>query len=135
MEGMSNIVFPGWVDRAKIEALAQRSHAALAPYHNTDDFIITIPNKVIDALALGLPVLSPLSGEVGELIVKNDVGLIYGEFAGRSLVSCIQNLASKPDFQSTLSKNSKRLFQDRFSFEIVYGGLVRHLELLAKSVK
>lgn len=132
MEGLNNVSFPGWVDRAKIEALALRSSAALAPYHNSDNFMMNIPNKVIDSLALGLPVLSPLRGEVRRLISDFDVGLSYGPVVDKTLESCIANLAAMPDLRKKLSDNALKLFRERFSFETVYGGLVSHLEMLAQ---
>lgn len=133
MVGLTNVFFPGWIDRAKIEALALRSSATVAPYHNSADFMMSIPNKVIDSLALGLPVLSPLLGEVGHLIIDSAVGLSYGPATGKTLAQCIEDLATKPGLHDELSGNALRLFQERFSFEKVYGGLVERLERLARS--
>ncbi len=132
MSGLSNVFFPGWIDRAKVESLARRSCAALAPYYNSDDFVLSIPNKVIDYLALGLPLLSPLSGEVRSLISESEVGISYGPVAEKTLESCIEDLAAKPDLRKKLSDNAQRLFQLRFSYEMVYGGLVGHLESMAR---
>ena len=131
MAGLSNVFFPGWIDRDKIEALAMRSSAALAPYHNSEDFVMSIPNKVIDSLALGLPVLSPLHGEVGALISDSEIGMSYGNATGQSLLQCIEDLGTKPGLRDRLSANALQLYQKRFSFETVYGGLVKHLEMLA----
>lgn len=133
MAGLTNVYFPGWIDRDKIEALAIRSSAALAPYHNSEDFVMSIPNKVIDSLALGLPVLSPLRGEVKRLISDSGIGMSYGAATGKTLAQCIEDLATTPGLRDELSGNALQLFQERFSFETVYGGLVRHLEMLALS--
>jgi glycosyltransferase involved in cell wall biosynthesis len=131
MAGLSNVFFPGWIERDQIEALALRSSAALAPYRNSEDFMMSIPNKVIDSLALGLPVLSPLRGEVGALISDSEIGMSYGNTIGKSLLQCIDDLATMPSLRDRLSNNALQLFQRRFSFETVYSGLVKHLELLA----
>lgn len=132
MSGLNNVYFPGWIDRAKIKALALRSSATIAPYHNSEDFVMSIPNKVIDSLALGLPVLSSLRGEVMRLISDFGVGMSYGAATGKTLLQCIEDLATKPGLHDELSGNALQLFQERFSFETVYGGLVRHLEMLAQ---
>jgi len=133
MAGLSNVFFPGWIDRDKIEALAIRSSATLAPYHNSEDFVMSIPNKVIDSLALRLPVLSPLRGEVERLISDSGIGMSYGVATGKTLAQCIEDLATKPGLRDELSGNALQLFKERFSFETVYGGLVRNLEMLAQS--
>lgn len=129
--GLGNVVFPGWVDRAKIEVLARRSFAALAPYRNSPDFMMSIPNKVIDALALGLPILSPLRGEVEQLIATYRVGMVYGTSPANSLHDCVVQLMKAPELQAEMSENARRLHGQKFSFETVYGGLVGALEQLA----
>ena len=130
--GLSNVFFPGWIDRAKIEALARRSMAGLAPYYNSDDFILSIPNKVLDYMGLGLPILSSLSGEVGNLISRYNVGLGYGPMFGESLEKCIYDLSVTPGLFEKISKNSTGLFNEKYGFVSVYGGLVSHLEMLAQ---
>jgi glycosyltransferase involved in cell wall biosynthesis len=131
MENIPNVCFPGWVDRAQIEALAERSQAALAPYRNIDNFTKNLPNKVIDALALGLPILSPLHGEVANMIAEHNVGMQYGNAPGRSLLECIDVLRTATDQQKLMATNARELFRLKFSFRMVYGGLVRHLVSMA----
>ena len=91
---------------------------------------MNIPNKVVDALSLGVPVLSPLQGEVAKLITDHGVGLRYGTDSGKSLAQCIELLMENPALRQQLSKNALHLYQEKFSFEKVYGGLVKHLEAL-----
>ena len=133
MDGVPNVHFPGWIDRARIEALARRSTAALAPYRNTDDFMMSIPNKVIDALALGVPLLSPLRGEVLGLITGFGVGMAYGKGSGVTLEQVITRLKAEPQLRAAMSSKAHALYCERFSFETVYGGLVDFLERLARS--
>lgn len=131
MSGLPNVTFPGWVNRAQVEALAERSIAALIPYKNTDDYMRSIPNKVIDAFLLGLPILTPLRGEVEKLISGHNVGLRYGTDTSLSLHDCIQMLIDNPELQRQMSQNARTLYQEKFLFEKVYGDFVKHLETLA----
>lgn len=133
MAGLSNVYFPGWIDRPKIEVLAERCQAALAPYLNRENFIRNIPNKIVDALSLGLPILSPLQGEVAKLIAEHGVGMRYGTDTGKSLYDCIHALIQGADLQNRMSQKARALYAKRFSFEMVYGGLVKHLEMMASS--
>jgi len=133
MAGLPNVHFPGWIDRPKIEALAERCLAALAPYLNIENFTRNIPNKIIDALSLGLPILSPLQGEVASLIAEYGVGMRYGTDTGKTLHDCIQALKQDAALQKSMSQKARALYAERFSFEMVYGGLVKHLEKMANS--
>ena len=132
MAGLPNVYFPGWVDRPKIEALAERCQGSLAPIQNIESFQKSLPNKIIDALSLGLPILCPLQGEVASLIAEHGVGLRYGTDSGKNLQDCIQTLTNDPIIQRSMSLKARALYAERFSFDMVYGGLVKHLEKLAQ---
>ena len=133
MAGLPNVHFPGWIDRPKIETLAECCQAALAPYLNIENFTRNLPNKIIDALSLGLPIFSPLQGEVASLISENGVGMRYGTDTGKTLHDCIQALMQDAALQKRMYQNARALYAERFSFEMVYGGLVKHLEKLAST--
>jgi hypothetical protein len=121
-----NVKIIEWIDRPKIFILSQLSFAYIAPYINSSDFVISIPNKVIDALKLGLPLLSPLTGEVQGLIEKNRVGLSYSK--RNSLKDCIMSLINDNKLQKEMAINAKGLYNRDFAFNKVYGGLSSHLE-------
>ena len=128
MTGLPNYLFPGWVDRVMIESLAEMSIASLAPYKNIDNFIFNTPNKIVDSLMLGKPVLSPLEGEVANLIDSYNVGFSYND--SLSLGSFIETLILDSDLQKKISGNAKSLYQTEFEFDRVYKSLVCHLEEL-----
>jgi len=130
MAGLPNVYFPGWVDRPKIEALAERCQAALSPYLNIENFTMNLPNKIIDSLSLGLPILSPLHGEVAKMISENGVGMRYGANTNKTLYECIFALTQDSTSQKEMSRKARALYAERFSFDMVYGGLVNHLEKL-----
>ena len=129
MEGLTNVFFPGWIDKPEIESLAKISIASLAPYKNIDNYTLNTPNKIVDALMLGLPVLSPLKGEVAELIEIHKVGFSYGE--SLTLDQCILNLIEDKALQKKISRNARNLYIEEFEFNKVYDSLVMHLEELA----
>ena len=130
-QNYKNVFFPGWVDRPKVEVLSKMSVASIAPFRNIDCFMKSLPNKVIDSLSLGLPIISPLKGEVMGLIESEKVGLVYDEGSGESLFSCIVKFGKDEKMRKKLTTNSITLYNSRFSYEIVYGGLVEHLEGMA----
>lgn len=131
--GLDNVVLPGWIDRPKIVALSRLSMAGLAPYRNLPDFQKSVPNKVIDYMALGQPVISPLGGEVQALIDQNGVGLLYNDADSTSLFACLQRLSTENDLRARLSTSATTTYQEHFSGKKVYGDLVTRLEKLAES--
>ena len=113
-----------------IEGLARMSIASLAPYKNLDNFVYNTPNKIVDSLMLGKPILSPLKGEVAELIKKFRVGFSYD--VQLKLGQCIESLILNQNLQSELSQNAKNLYLSEFEFDNVYNSLVAHIEKLGE---
>jgi len=129
MSSLNNVIFPGWIDTVKMQSLAKMSVATIAPYRNTQNFTLNIPNKIVDSLLMGLPILCPLRGEVLDLIQKHRVGLTYNEEF--SLKKCIQTLIEDKRLQKKISINARKLYDDEFEFNKVYDGLVFQLERMA----
>ena len=125
-EDHENVRIFSWIDLPKIRALSGISDASIAPYKSTDDFVISIPNKIIDSLMLGLPILSSLRGEVANLISNYDVGFTYSNSA--DLFDYIISLSSDSELQKLTSHNAKNLYELEFKFDNVYDSLVSHLE-------
>lgn len=128
--GLNNVIFPGWIDQDKITSLYSRSTLGLAPYKNTEDFVMSVPNKVIDVLSAGLPLLSSLNGEVKKLIDDHSVGFFYGQNEA-SLADVIKSLSEDSVRIKLFSENAHNLFRSKFSYEEVYGNLVRDIESMA----
>jgi glycosyltransferase involved in cell wall biosynthesis len=126
----ANVYFPGWIDSAQIEVLLASSVAVLAPYFSTENFTTNVPNKVVDGLSHGKPILTGLKGEVEALVKGHQVGLFYGDDE-RSLEQCIEVLLGDALLLSNIETNAFNLYQDQFEFNNVYKGLVAHLEELA----
>jgi len=128
---MTNVVLPGWVSTQQAEVLAGRSSVALAPYVPTEDFLDSLPNKLFDALAHGLPFVTSLQGEVGTLIADHDVGRTYDYTDPDDLAGVLGVLMSHPEVAYRLGRNAKELYASRYSVDVVYGRLVGLLERLA----
>lgn len=135
MGGLANVIFPGWIDRAKVKALAELSHAAVVPYRNTDNFMRSIPNKVVDALSLRLPILSSLEGEVAKLVSSSRIGLSYDSARQQDLYDCISYLIENPNVRDTMANNARAIYDETFSYDRVYSALVHHLENLVTNTR
>src|SRR5690606_4983255 len=98
---------------------------------NMDNFIKNIPNKVIDYLSLSLPIVTPLRGEVESMISQNKAGLLYTEGNEDELYERLSFITSDPSNRAVMAENSRRIYDDFFQYDRVYGKLVIHLEKMA----
>ncbi len=122
------IIFLGHLDTAGMEALKKRSHVALLCVARRRDYQISLPNKVFEYLAAGLPIASHLTGLVGELLVKEGCGFTYDD--GRGLAEGLHRLAKDNEGRKIAGIKARDLFERRFSARAVYSGLAMHLEVL-----
>ena len=129
MKGLDNVIFPGMVNKDKVSILAKRSNVWLIPYFNKENFRLSLPNKTYDALYFGIPLFSSLEGEVKNLIIKNEVGMFYDKI--NSLEKCITKLQNNNELQTSMSINGKKLYDEKFEYNMVYDELVCHLENIA----
>lgn len=129
--GLDNVYFPGWVDKVQSETVFEEAIASLVPLRNIPNYVGNVPNKVVDALANAKPILSALKGAVERLIKQDGVGLYYGD-EERTLARCIECLLTDVALAERIKKNAKTVYFERYEFEAVYGGLVKHLKQLSR---
>ena len=77
----------------------------------------SIPNKAVDALAYNIPIVSPLRGNLNNLINKFNYGLNYSETY--ELIRGLE-LMSNEKLILEMKKNSKRAYDKFFSLKKLY---------------
>lgn len=127
-EGCPNILFPGWLGVARIRELLSRAHLGLVPYRSTPDLVISIPNKVGEYLAHGVPVASCLPGTLARMLREKSCGLSYDSSDPRSLVRVICALRDDERLHAALRTSARSVFEQDLSAEKVYTRLADHLE-------
>lgn len=82
--------FHGYLSADALGELAKRSAVGVIPMR--DDSWVGLPYKLGDYLAAGLPVLSSLHGECGELLTREGVGAVYDFGSPTSLLKALKAL-------------------------------------------
>ena len=75
-----------------------------------------IPNAVLEAMALGVPVVTTDAGAAGEVVADGATGLLLPSPATpEALASAIARLARDGALRATLSRNAAALVRERFT--------------------
>jgi glycosyltransferase involved in cell wall biosynthesis len=106
-----NILFPGWVGMAEIWSLMRLSSLGLAPYRNTCNFVGSIPNKPIEYLSAGLPIVSSLNGVLQGLLDLHQCGVTYEEGNPESLAAALVSLNADRERLRKMSANARQLYE------------------------
>ena len=122
------VVFPGWIGRSEIKVLMDMSNVGLAPYVNHIGFARNLPNKPIEYLAGGLPILSSLTGYLQELLEEFGCGDTYKEGDAQSLRDLVVRISDNPKLAIDMGRSARTAFSSRFDAATVYSGMTRYLE-------
>ncbi|HLA71090.1 MAG TPA: glycosyltransferase family 4 protein [Steroidobacteraceae bacterium] len=127
--GLRNVSFTGWLDQGRMRAALAAADIGVAAY--APDAPQGLPNKVIEYLAAGVPVISSLRGETESLLSETASGVSYAAGSAASFAASL--LALEPDAaRAPLADNARRTYEARFQAETIYANLADHLELLAR---
>ena len=95
-------------------------------YANVDIFVLPcvvcdadgdrdgLPNVLMEALAVGVPVISTNISAISELIANNETGILTPTKNSDSLVNAILKLTSDPALYRKISDNGRRLVEAKF---------------------
>ena len=132
--GCSNIAFPGWMGSAEIWTLMRRSAVGLAPYRESDNFRSNLPNKPVEYLSAGLPIISCAEGETQRILEVNECGLSYAPGNADQLAERLIQLYDDRDLLRRYSQNANALFSREYVAEEQYADLLKHLERIVAQV-
>ena len=126
--GLDNVLLPGWVDRGPLAALLRAAECGLAPYEPSPSFLDSIPNKVVEYLAFGLPVVTSLGeGAVGGLSRASGFGACFLPGDAGDLDAQLGFLIDDAGARSTAAYAARRTFLQHFEANMVYGELADRL--------
>jgi len=73
------------------------------------------PNKLIEYMSNGLPIINTLDGESSDLIENSKLGFNINNMSLNQLSELINNLAKSPQKYKSISENNYSLFLSDFS--------------------
>jgi glycosyltransferase involved in cell wall biosynthesis len=127
--GVENVIFPGFVTGEK----------KLACYRSADVFCFLsytegMPNAVLEALAMGLPIVSSAVGGLKDILQEDNSGYLvpqlqdqplHARFSASEIADRIQRIAADKMLYRRISGHNRRYAEQRFAAKTVAGRLER----------
>ncbi len=130
--GVDNVTF---IDRVRYDELGEymsRADICLGFFGDNARADRVFTNKVIEALAVGQPLVTRRNPAVQELLVDGESALLVEPGSPDALASAILRLKDDPELRERLSRNAQRLFREHCTQAVFSTALNRVLqELLA----
>jgi glycosyltransferase involved in cell wall biosynthesis len=124
---LRNVVMPGWVDAPQIWTLLRKSSVGLTPYVSNENYRRNVPNKPVEYLSAGLPIVSSLQGVLASLLKENSCGVTYQNEQSGELAKALSSLYENPQQRLEMARNAKHLYQTEFVAENVYSKMQDYL--------
>lgn len=111
--GLSEVVnFTGWVNTEETKQALNNAHIFVLPSYNEG-----FPNSILEAMSLGLPIISTDVGAITESVKDFENGFIAKVKDSESLCSCMLNYITQPELISQQSKKSLMMVSKRHNRE------------------
>jgi glycosyltransferase involved in cell wall biosynthesis len=115
---LANVVFHAPMERAMMPSVVASMDVALAPLRRGVPKA-TIPSKIYEAMASGVPVIVVSDGEARELVEKQQVGRTVLPGDAGALAAAVIDLAEHPEERRRLGSNGRRVAERRYDRRIL----------------
>lgn len=129
--GCESVTFSGWVGAPEIWTLMNMAQVGLAPYKSHAGYIENMPNKPIEYLAGGLPILSCLNGYLETFLERQACGLTYRLGDSQALCGLISGLMDDPARVDAMAARARVVYREQFDADKIYADMIDHLEAVA----
>ncbi len=102
----ARVVLPGRVPHEDVPAWLAATDLTVAPYLPQPDFYFS-PLKVVESLAAGRPVVAPALGQLGQLIVSGETGVLFAPGDAAGCLAAVRRLIDRPDRRAAMGRAAR----------------------------
>lgn len=88
------------------------------------NYIYSLPNKLFQPMAAGLPVVASNFPQVVEVVDDHDAGITVDMTDPAAIAAALNELLADPERARRMGANARRAIQDRFNWDVAGGTLV-----------
>jgi glycosyltransferase involved in cell wall biosynthesis len=132
--GLQEVVtLEGWVDHRLLPEYIASSSLGILPFLPSPHMDITLPNKLFDFMAMGIPVIASDVRPMRRIIEKEKVGLLFRAGDEISCANAIQRLISDTGMATQIAENCLMAARERYNWDIDEKILLNIVETLIKN--
>ena len=112
--GLENVLFLDPIPKARLAGVLKACDLGLMTLENLPVFDTACPNKFMDYLAAGLPVLVNFDGEAGWIAEREGCGVVVPPEDPAAMADAVRRLASDPERRREMGRHARALAAGRF---------------------
>lgn len=123
----------GWLDRNDVRTVLKESVAGLVTLHPIINYLDSLPVKMFEYMAAGLPIIASDFPFWKEIIEKNQCGICIDPLNPKSIAEAIEYLIAHPEEALQMGKNGQTAVQEIYNWGNEETKLLSFYESLAKT--
>jgi glycosyltransferase involved in cell wall biosynthesis len=120
--GAGHATFPGAVEHERVPELIAAMDVAVVPFGGDERYFS--PLKLFEYMAMGKPIVGARMGQVTELLVPGETGLVYEPGDAADLARRIREILDRPDRGAALGAAARRRVLAEHTWEARAGRIV-----------
>lgn len=116
--GWQRVDFRGWLDREGVKTALNESMAGLVTLHPITNYLDSLPVKMFEYMAAGLPVIASNFPLWKEIVETNQCGLCIDPLDPHAIAGAIDYLTKHPEEAERMGRNGKKAVQEHFNWGI-----------------
>ena len=124
LKGWNSVEDFGFVDRSKVSDILLRSSAGLVVLHPIINYLDSLPIKMFEYMAAGIPVVASNFPLWRKIIEENDCGICVDPLNPDEIAQAITWLLDHPEEAKRMGENGRRAVEEKYTWECEGGKLV-----------
>lgn len=117
IESWKKVDFLGFVDRNQIKEILSSSKVGLVVLHPKINFIDSLPIKMFEYMAAGIPVIASNFPLWEDIINKNKCGICVDPLNVKEITEAIQWIFDNPEEAKKMGENGRKAVEDKYNWE------------------
>jgi glycosyltransferase involved in cell wall biosynthesis len=125
--GLTNVTFKDWLERSDLVKQIERADVCLGAFGTTRQSMMTVQNKIYEAIAMAKPVITGYSQSVQSLLKHGDQIYLCERSNPISLAEAIKKLKSDPALRRRIAEGGHKEFLKNYTITQLGRRYHRHL--------
>ncbi|MCP2501030.1 MAG: glycosyltransferase family 4 protein [Deltaproteobacteria bacterium] len=108
------VLLTGWVDHENLYNYINSSKVGIIPHYVTDHIRTTIPNKLFDYMACGIPVIASDAPPLRRIILEEKCGMVFDSGNSKDLSEMIIKMYLSKDYYGA---NGQIAFENKYNWK------------------
>ena len=129
--GLNNILFSEWMSKDDLIKEITESDICLGAFGSTPQSLMTVQNKIYEALAMGKAVITGRSPAVESAFIQQEEILLCERGSAESLAEAILTLHGDENLRLKIGKKGLAKFEENYTPEKIGARFLQHLKELS----